>query len=451
MHRLVPVVVALLGVWFALVASAATVTGQATTPVASPAAACIAPPPAAATPSASQGSSGTEETGTAAALAPGSEAPLPPLTPPAGTPATTAVLDRIRDAEETLARCFRAGDGDAFIALFTPKAQLAELGLSDPQGTPVHSASLLILREEILSVSDAQTHADGRVSADVVFAFEGQRMRARDIFVKMAGRLLLDEVIGLPLGAGPHGAPAATPAPLDAATLHALAIIGFMPEEEPHLVHINALGDAIDMQPGDARKLALGVFDYEVCGTGIRCFVPVAADASWSVTPADGARIDPATGILSIDPDTPDGRDFSVRAEIEDERHVVETRVHVFIPAANPLIGYWREEAQLACGSGTEVVPAVAIQELIFDPDGAFAVTWLPFESYKDYWGTYTFDLAQGTLALTITGGNTIPPDADGEGRFALDATGQLILTELWLGTPSLESGPAHCGHRFVR
>jgi hypothetical protein len=76
-------------------------------------------------------------------------------------------------------------------------------------------------------------------------------------------------------------------------------------------------------------------------------------------------------------------------------------------------------------------------------------VTWVPFESYKDYWGTYTFDLAQGTLELTITGGNTIPEDVDGEGRFARDATGALILTDLWLGTPSLERDPPNCGHRF--
>ena len=92
-------------------------------------------------------------------------------------------------AEENLARCFNAGDALAFIALFTPKALLSELGMSDPQATPAHYASYLILREQILSVSDAQTHADGRVSAEVVFAFEGQRMRdARHL--RRAGRLV---------------------------------------------------------------------------------------------------------------------------------------------------------------------------------------------------------------------------------------------------------------------
>jgi hypothetical protein len=178
--------------------------------------------------------------------------------------------------------------------------------------------------------------------------------------------------------------------------------------------------------------------------------VPVAASVTWSIAPADGADIDPTTGMLTIDPGTPSGSVFAVRADVERGRYVVETQVHVYTPEANPLIGYWREEAQLTCDSGTEVVPEETIEELIFFADGTFTVTWFPFESYKDYWGTYTFDLAQRTLELTVTGGNTIPPDVDGQGRFALDTPGQLLLTDLWLGTPVSGRGPANCGHRFV-
>lgn len=441
MHGLVLGLVVL----FTLGSGASTVAGQDMTPIGSPVAAtCLAPSLASETPLTTHDTPGAEETGTTTDAS-DSEAPLPPLTPPPGTPAGTAVLDRIRMAEENLSRCFNAGDSLAFTALMTPKALLSELGMSGPRATPAHSASLLILREQLFSVNDAQTHADGRLSAEVVFAYEGQRMRTRDIFVEQDGWLLLDETISL----GLEPARNETPVPLDATMLQALAIIGFAPEDAPGIVSVDALGEAIDMQPGNTTRLVLGVFDYEVCGTGFRCFVPVAADATWSVTPADGARIDPATGVLSIDATTPNGSLFTTRAEIEGGLHVVERRIHVFTPEANPLIGFWREEAQLACESGTEVAPAMPIQELIFDPDGSFAVTWVPFESYKDYWGTYTFDLATGMLQLTITGGNTIPPDVDGEGRFARDATGALILTDLWLGTPSLEHGPPNCGHRF--
>jgi hypothetical protein len=258
------------------------------------------------------------------------------------------------------------------------------------------------------------------------------------------GWLLLDEVIELPLGP----APAATPAPLDAAMVEALTIVGFPPGETPHIVMIE--GSGLPMQPGGTIALVLGVFDYEVCGIGFRCFVPVVAAATWSIVPTDGAGIDWTTGILNIDPRTPSGSVFTVRAAVEGGRHVVETRVHVYTPEANPLVGIWREAAQLTCGSGTEITPAEAIEELMFFADGTFTVTWFPFESYKDYWGTYAFDLSQGTLKLAVTGGNSIPPDRDGEGRIALQATG-LVLSELWLGTPSMESGSPNCGHRFVR
>lgn len=441
MRRVISFVVALL----TLGSGTATAVAQGATKTASPiVAACMVQPPASDKVPTRHGTPVAVGAETAAGVAPGDEAPLAPRTPPAGAPAGTALLERIRGAEETLARCFNAGDYLAFAALLTPKALLAELGLSDPRATPTHSASFVILREVLVSVSDAQTHADGRVSADVVFAFEGRRMRARDLFVDREGWLLLDEVIELPLGT----APAATPVPLDAAMVEALSIMGFPPGEEPSIVMTEGAG--IPVQPGWTTDLVLGVFDYEVCGTGFRCFVPVAASATWSITPADGARIDPATGILSIDPTTPSGSVFTVRAEVEGGRHVVETQVHVYTSEANPLIGFWREEAQLSCGNGAEVAPARPIEELVFNSDGTFAVTWTPFESYQDYWGTYAFDLSQGTLELAVTGGNTIPPDVDGHGEFSVDAAGRLILTELWLGTPSLESGPPNCGHRFV-
>ncbi|HEX2282321.1 MAG TPA: hypothetical protein VHG52_11245, partial [Thermomicrobiales bacterium] len=59
-------------------------------------------------------------------------------------------------------------------------------------------------------------------------------------------------------------------------------------------------GEALDMQPRGTKRLVLGIFDYEVCATGIRCFIPVAASAARSVTPAAGARSDATTGLLTI-------------------------------------------------------------------------------------------------------------------------------------------------------
>jgi hypothetical protein len=371
---------------------------------------------------------------------------LEPITPPAGTPAGTELLERIRAAEENLASCFIAGDYDGFVALFTPQALASELGIIDPQGTPAHAASYALLREEIISVVDAQTHADGRVSAAVVFAFAGERMRARDIFVETDGWLLLDQIVELPL----VPATLAAPAPLDEPMLQNLIILGFPPGEPPGIVSVGTLGGTIGMQPGGTIALVLGVFDYEICGTGQRCFVPVEVGATWSITPTEGAEIDPTTGLLTIDPATASGSLFTARADPNGEQHAVETEVHVSTPEGNPLAGWWREEAQLTCGSGEVIAPELPIAELVFAPDGTFAVTWIPFESYVDYWGTYTFDLTRGTLDVRVTGGNTIPPDVDGQGHFTLDAAGRLILTDLWLGSPRAKSGSPQCGHQFV-
>jgi hypothetical protein len=442
MNRLIVVVIAVLA--FGLVALPAA--GQDSTPPADPGSrSCRAPLPARDMPSAAFGTPIAETATLAAAEL--DEALFPPPTPPPGVPATAAVLERIRAAEERLADCFRAGDYLAFTSLFTPKALYDGFGITSAGETPAHSVGYVFLREELLSVSEAQTHADGRVSADVVFAFEGYRMRARDVFIEADGGLLLDEVVELGIEPAPPGTPTTS---LDEEMLQSLSIHGFPPGETPSMVAVGSLGATIALQPGATIGLHLGQFNYEICGTGNRCFVPLPVAATWTVTPASGARIDRASGTLTIDAATPSGSVFTVSADIADGRRVVITEVYTFTPEANPLIGAWREEAQRACGTGEEVAPNLPIQELVFSADGTFAVTWLPFESYVDYWGTYTFDLSRGTLDLMVSGGNMIPADVDERGSFSVDASGHLILTDMWLGSPERESGAANCGHRFV-
>lgn len=268
-------------------------------------------------------------------------------------------------------------------------------------------------------------------------------------------RRLVPIVIALlMLGPGMHvgvAQPGATPAPLDENTLHALSILAYPAGDAPQVTAVATLGMSIGLPPGGAVALVLGVYDYEVCGIGIRCFVPAPVVARWSLMPAEGAQVDPATGLLTIDPDTAGGSRFTVVAKLQGGRHEVATEVHVVTPATNPFAGYWSEEAQFTCGGGAEVLPELAMEEMVFAADGTFAVTWTPFESYVDYWGTYTFDLTEGTLDLVVTGGNDVPPDFDGEGRFAFDASGRLLLTELWLGVPRSLGTPSHCGHRLVR
>ena len=198
------------------------------------------------------------------------------------------------------------------------------------------------------------------------------------------------------------------------------------------------------LQPGETRTFSLGV--------GECCYYiePVDACVTWSVDPAEGASIDPQTGELSVDAATPSGSVFTVSADVENGRRVVSIDVYVYTPEDNPLVGRWQEEAQFACGTGEEVTPDQPIRELVFRAAGEFSVTWAPFELYRDYWGTYTYDLGQGSLDLSAPSGNYVPDDVDGRGSFSIDEQGRLFLSDIWLGALQDSTAPANCGHRFI-
>jgi hypothetical protein len=262
------------------------------------------------------------------------------------------------------------------------------------------------------------------------------------------------QVRGDRVGAAPRlrWPPRPTPVPsptsataLDDETLQRLVIFSFAPDEEPHLVPVDSLDTTIELLSGGTVILTLGVF---AC-----CYVfqPVPARAAWSIAPSEGARLDPESGLLTVDPSVPSGSVFIVTASIEDGRRLVTADVVVFTLQSNPLVGYWREQAQLDCATGAEVVPEHRIAELVFNADGTFAVTWYPFEVYHDYWGKYTFDLTRGVLDLEVEDGNYVPSNLDGHGRFAFDADGRLILREVWLGMAPDGHGPPNCGHIFMR
>jgi hypothetical protein len=202
---------------------------------------------------------------------------------------------------------------------------------------------------------------------------------------------------------------------------------------------------SVQMQPGETREFSLGV--VECC----YYFEPVDACATYSVDPTEGATIDAETGLFTVERGTPSGEVFTITADVENGRRLVSVEVHVYTPQSNPLVGIWREEAQLACDTFEDVVPEERIGELRFDADGSFSVTWMPFEIYRDYWGSYRFDLERQTLDLANAGGNYVPEDVDGSGSFLIDDQGRLVLKDMWLGTPHGGSGVAHCGHRFAR
>jgi hypothetical protein len=176
-----------------------------------------------------------------------------------------------------------------------------------------------------------------------------------------------------------------------------------------------SLKPSIEMRPGETQTMSVGVVE---CCTYLE---PVDACVAWSIEPEQGAAIS-SDGEPTIDSSTPGGTVFTVTADVENGRRMVSTEVHVYDFAQNPLVGAWHEATQIVCGSQQEIIPATSIRELRFFADGRVNVTWAPFETYVDYWGT-----------------------------LVIDQNGQLLLQDMWLGNPQEERDSANCGHRFVK
>ncbi len=216
-------------------------------------------------------------------------------------------------------------------------------------------------------------------------------------------------------------------------------------QEDLRNLQIGANGAAatngLGMQPGERLTLQLGI--YECC----YFFTPREVCATWSISPSQGAAIDPQTGEVTIDASAPIGQVYIARANVESGRATRELPIQVFTPEANPLADtIWSEQTQVLC-DGSSRAPKEPIMELAFFPTGRFNVTWLPFEVYVDYWGTYTLD-ASGALNMMVEGGNYVPMMVDLQGRFELES-GTLNLENIWLGAPAGSSQPAACGHVF--
>jgi hypothetical protein len=173
----------------------------------------------------------------------------------------------------------------------------------------------------------------------------------------------------------------------------------------------------------------------------------VEACVDWSVDAIDGVTID-ADGVLTVDAMVPAGTIITVTADLEDGRRILTTELTVYVPLKSPLLGFWTEVQQLPCDGGAAFTPEPILYELVFRDTGEFTVTWTPFESYIDYAGTFTHDPDSGALVLTIDGGNYVPSDIDGEGTATI-VDGQLVLTDMWLGTAQQPVTPPACGHVF--
>lgn len=159
--------------------------------------------------------------------------------------------------------------------------------------------------------------------------------------------------------------------------------------------------ERLEMAPGEAMQLPrprLFVAPHVPPDT-----IASSCAVRWSVD--SGAAID-SDGRLTIARDARPGSMVGVLARVGTLSAVQE--VHVVDPAPNPLAATWSQDTAPVCTSGYRPEDAI-VRELIFRRGGTFSVTSMPFESYRDYWGTYTYDALTARLTLVVEDGNRRP------------------------------------------
>jgi hypothetical protein len=111
-------------------------------------------------------------------------------------------------------------------------------------------------------------------------------------------------------------------------------------------------------------------------------------------------------------------------------------------------VGLWNQ-VEIEC-SGPQ--PSEPVRELEFKAPDRFSVTFLPFESYQDYWGQVDFDPVAGRLTLTVEGGNQEPENAILSGPARLEDGGRrLVLEGFNLGNAHHYNSGWPCRYVFAR
>jgi hypothetical protein len=152
--------------------------------------------------------------------------------------------------------------------------------------------------------------------------------------------------------------------------------------------------------------------------------LPLKCTTGWSVT--GPAILSPDRTSLTIAADAPAGSIVTVG--FSHDGKPVEARFKVVAKDEVVLTGRYGQQGLEGCSAPEPV------RELEFQPENRFSVTFTPFETYRDYWGTYSFDSATKRLRLTVEGGNFVPPSLDLEGEAEL-AGGRLRLKDIFLGS----------------
>lgn len=173
--------------------------------------------------------------------------------------------------------------------------------------------------------------------------------------------------------------------------------------------------------------------------------VPIACMTNWTINPAGAAFYSDDHTLLTIAEDAPAGEILTLGADAPGGFAYLTTALVGRDDVV--LTGLW-SQVEIECPDGPP--PTEPVRELEFTSLGGFSVTYMPFETYKDYWGKARFDAAGRRMELTVETGNYRPAGAILSGPAWLDDQGRLILDGFHLGDRQ-NLQPSPCRYVFAK
>jgi hypothetical protein len=155
----------------------------------------------------------------------------------------------------------------------------------------------------------------------------------------------------------------------------------------------------------------------------------------WTASPAGLVTIAKDGGSLTIAETAKPGVDVTLAMKYCDRP--VSRTIRIVDKDEPVITGRWGQES-ITCTGET---PQEPIRELIFKDTGDFSITYAPFESYTDFWGKTDVDIAGGTLALKVEGGNRVPTGGKFSGTMSLTQDDKLVLDGFFLSRPEQSGG----------
>jgi hypothetical protein len=198
-----------------------------------------------------------------------------------------------------------------------------------------------------------------------------------------------------------------------------------------------------EVAPGERVPLRVGIYWSPDVP-----FEPVRACVKWSVAERDMGTVDEAAGVLRVLPGAK-GK-LHLRGEVTGSAAPLEEELLVIGEDVAPIVGYWREEARLDCGTRKWLTPERPIVLLDVRAAGTLSMTWTAADFYRDYEADFRWNPDTKRLTLRVTDGKYAPADARKEGTARIERK-DLILEEIWLGGTRYAGEVPACGHRFVR